>query len=395
MKLFTLPLKETTILLLSITLLTTVDVYSQCTPRSGVFYGELLPGTNCSSTSINNMLEGQYFRMPVLTGASYRISTCGSSFDTQLTGFQGSITSTSIFYNDDNGPACAASLQASVDFVSTFNDYVRVGLNEFNCQFNLTKSAIVTVSQNNNLSFTSSSAELCEGDTRVLTATPASVSVAQPNSGDLGTFSGTGVSSNTFTAPTPAGSNENFILTYGFGYCSVSQTLLVHKNPSIAMAGSDQFVNSNSATLAATTSSIGTGTWTTTGGASISAPGDPGSPVTDLDNGENEFIWTISNGPCSVSRDTTIVFLCSDTVYRDTLYSCNPADTGTVYDTLSTTGCDSIACTTTTLIPDNQSPSVFCIQNIATGLSPTTGTAFVPTSTFYSVATDNCGIDTV
>ncbi len=108
--------------------------YSQCLPRGNFYYGQVNPGCN-TFTTVTNIGPGEYFRVPVSNGVSYTISTCGTGWDSQLTGFQGTNTGVSIFYNDDFGPDCS-STEASVTFTATFTDFTRVRLNNFNCASN-------------------------------------------------------------------------------------------------------------------------------------------------------------------------------------------------------------------------------------------------------------------
>jgi hypothetical protein len=73
-----------------------------------------------------------------VAGATYRISTCGASYDTQL-----SIYTTGcvyVGYNDDNGPACAGS-RASLDIVSPGGDLF-AKLNQYNCATNSTNTNV-------------------------------------------------------------------------------------------------------------------------------------------------------------------------------------------------------------------------------------------------------------
>ena len=284
--------------------------YSQCVPRSGFFWGEMLPNNGCGNfASYSSFGPGEYFRMPVLLGGSYRISTCGNNMDTQITGFQGTTTTTHIFYNDDNGSDCSGT-EASIDFIPNFTDYVRVNVNQFNCLPGGSFSITVKVRQNNNLAFTSSSANMCQGQTRTLTATPAPVGGSPPlGSGNLGTFSGTGVSGTTFTAPVPAGSSAVYTITYTFGYCSTTQNITVFKNPSTSSAGPDQTVCSSTATLAGNNPAVGTGAWSVIEGpGTVTTPGSPNSTVTGLlASTPTKLAWTISNGPCTVSSDNVVI----------------------------------------------------------------------------------------
>jgi len=287
---------------------------AQCVPRVGFYYGEILPNTGTTWNTLTPYSPGEYFRMPVLTGGSYSISTCGSSIDTQITGFQGATTATSDYYNDDNGPDCNTT-QASVTIAPNYTDYTRVAVQQYNCAPGGSSSITVKVRQNNNLNFTSASTDMCPGDTRTLTATPTAVASAQPGSGDLGSFTGTGVAGTTFTAPTPAGASAIYTITYTFGYVSTTQDITVYGLPTPSNAGPDQAaVCGSSATLQGNIPTVGSGTWTIVSGpGAVVSPNAPNSTVTGLVSGSPTTLeWTITNGPCTASA--TQVVLTAETI---------------------------------------------------------------------------------
>ncbi len=289
-----------------------VDGASQCVPRVGFFCCEILPNNGCGTfTSVTPYSPGEYFRTPVLPGASYSISTCGSGsgMDTQITGFQGSVTATSIFYNDDSGPICSPSVAASITYVPNFNDYMRVAVQQYNCLPGGTQSITVRLRQNNNLNITSSDADMCEGQVRNLTATPTAVTPVQPNSGNGGTFSGTGVSGTTFTAPFITAESTTFVITYTYGYCSTTENITVYNTPGTANAGVDQTICATSTSLTANGVAYGIGTWSLVSGVgNITSPNAPNSGVTGLFAGvPSTFRWTWSNGPCTVSMDDVVI----------------------------------------------------------------------------------------
>ncbi|HOY48369.1 MAG TPA: gliding motility-associated C-terminal domain-containing protein, partial [Flavobacteriales bacterium] len=95
------------------------------------------------------------------------------------------------------------------------------------------------------------------------------------------------------------------------GVCPVAtSTVTINRfaDPSAANAGIDFQTCANSANLAATTPSIGTGFWSVvTGSGTFSNPTLSNSAVTGLSAGINKLEWAISNGPCSIKRDTVIV----------------------------------------------------------------------------------------
>ena len=79
----------------------------------------------------------------MIAGATYRVSNCGSGYNTQMTIRDSS--DTVVASNDDNGPACSGT-EASIDFIPpTTGDY-RIHLNRFDCATtnNLNGDIVVT-----------------------------------------------------------------------------------------------------------------------------------------------------------------------------------------------------------------------------------------------------------
>lgn len=311
---------------------------ANCT-RSSVYAGEILPASCGVNSNVSNFSPANYFRIPVLTGACYTISTCGAPTDGQLSAFQGLVATTGQYaYNDDNGPDCAGAA-ASMVIVPTFTDYTTIDLREYNCQAGGTSSITIYVRQNNNLSCTFPTTNMCQGQTRALTATPAPVGSAQPNSGNLGTFSGAGVSGTTFTAPVPAGSNGIYTITYTYGYCSTTSNITVYRNPSTANAGSNfnAACGATTASLNATTPTYGTGIWSVVSGTgSVTTALSPTSGVTGLTPGTSStFRWTVTNGPCTSSfSDVTVTVPNFPTITA----SASPSATGCVGSLVTLTG---------------------------------------------------------
>ena len=273
-------------------------------------YGTILPNAGCGvfNTTASNFGPGQYFEMPVLAGGCYSVSTCGNSVNTQISCFQGTTTVGPYAYNDDNGPVCSG-LQASVNITPSFTDYTRVQIRESACLVGGSASITVSVRQNNNLNITSASTSMCEGETRALTATPASISgTLIAGSGDRGTFTGTGVSGITFTAPTPSGASDTYTVTYTFGYCTATQNILVYRAPTASNAGSNQNICGTTTNLTANTPTIGTGTWSVVSGtATVSVPASPTSSVV-VSGASATLRWTISNGTCAPSTDDVVIY---------------------------------------------------------------------------------------
>ena len=150
---------------------------------------------------------------------------------------------------------------------------------------------------------TSSSTDMCEGDTRTLTASLSG-----------GVWSGTGVSGNTFTAPTPSGTSQTYTVTYttiGSACVPVTQDITVYANPFAANAGEDKpsCIN-NPATLSASNPPIGSGTWTWSPSAPVYAGGttanDYNAQVTFSAAGSYRGIWTVTSGPCATTSSDTM-----------------------------------------------------------------------------------------
>jgi gliding motility-associated-like protein len=73
-----------------------------------------------------------------------------------------------------------------------------------------------------------------------------------------------------------------------------------------ADAGTDRSICADTVTLHGSVPTIGTGVWTTTGGAIIADPVNPTTFVSNLDPGPNLFRWTLTHGPC-ISVDEVII----------------------------------------------------------------------------------------
>jgi len=126
-----------------------IDVKAQCAVH--------IPNIECTTaapTVINNSISctpptnnagrRNFLVTNMVAGNIYRVSNCGSGFDTQLTIFDSAGT-TSLAFNDDNGPACTGSA-ASIDFVPPATGDYRMQLNRFNCNSTTNQAhGIITV----------------------------------------------------------------------------------------------------------------------------------------------------------------------------------------------------------------------------------------------------------
>jgi hypothetical protein len=155
---------------------------------------------------------------------------------------------------------------------------------------------------------TSSSADMCQGGTRTLTATPGPggfASVACP----------TCIVGAAFTAPTPVGNSQviDIVYTVSGAPCSSNQNITVWHTPTSATVGASQAIcGLTSTSLGGNTATFGTGAWSQISGpgsTSFSASGSGSSTATATLYGSYVYRWTISNGTCTPSTaDVTVVF---------------------------------------------------------------------------------------
>jgi PKD repeat protein len=110
----------------------------------------------------------------------------------------------------------------------------------------------------------------------------------------------------TYTTGLSQGINR-FIWRVVLEECISSTSTMVVNNQLFANAGQDQITCQDVTDLAAVKPVRGTGIWTTRQGSGYaSQPGLINSPVVKLVNGQNIFVWTISDGQC-VSSDEVLI----------------------------------------------------------------------------------------
>ncbi|AXG68077.1 hypothetical protein KORDIASMS9_00267 [Kordia sp. SMS9] len=113
--------------------LISVNLQAQCPGISSNACTTAAPtviGSSITCTPPSTQGGRRNFRVTnMIAGATYRISNCGSGFDTQMT--IRDAAGNFVAFNDDNGPACNGTA-ASIDFVpATTGDY-RIHLNRYN-----------------------------------------------------------------------------------------------------------------------------------------------------------------------------------------------------------------------------------------------------------------------
>ncbi|MBK8500616.1 MAG: hypothetical protein IPL52_17785 [Flavobacteriales bacterium] len=103
--------------------------FGQCTNNNTLTGAAVTP--NCpGSTNIPCVQGGQYALINVVNGNTYTFSTCGATWDTQITLYNNA-GGGSIGYNDD-----ACGLQSTVTWTATFTGQLRVLVDEYNCANN-------------------------------------------------------------------------------------------------------------------------------------------------------------------------------------------------------------------------------------------------------------------
>gem|GEM_PF-3393881 len=95
--------------------------------------GSSYPTIVCGSFTSVPAGSGTYTYFTAVAGATYTVSTCGSSFDTDLTIYDANPAWTARAWNQDNGPDCAGT-NASVQWTATYSgDHIAV-VNRVGCQ---------------------------------------------------------------------------------------------------------------------------------------------------------------------------------------------------------------------------------------------------------------------
>jgi hypothetical protein len=102
-------------------------IITHCTTAAPSIIGNSITCT----PPIDNGGRRNFLVTNMIAGNIYRISNCGSGFDTQLTVFNNDGT-VNLAYNDDGGPACDGTA-ASIDYTAPYTGDFRIQLNRWNC----------------------------------------------------------------------------------------------------------------------------------------------------------------------------------------------------------------------------------------------------------------------
>lgn len=208
-----------TILIVSILTLNTSEIQAQC--AKSIFQASNLGTPPCGTDAQTSVGSGQFVTMQVVAGAQYCISTCGTGWNTQLTGYNGN---SAVFFNDNNGPFCQSN-EASVQWIATFTGSLDVMVNRFNCQGyqggGTANSSILKYRQCSP-TITSSNADMCPAQCITLTADQSGGTWSiSPNDGSL--------TGNQF-CPIATGV---YTISYTLAACVITQTINV-VTPSVA-----------------------------------------------------------------------------------------------------------------------------------------------------------------
>lgn len=222
-------------LLISTNVFAQCDWYSNntaCTSNAPTALGQSItctPPTNNAGRRnfvVNNMISNNV----------YRISNCGSGYDTQLTvrNAAGDV----VGYNDDNGPNCSVFAgPASLDFICPSNGQYWIQLNRYNCQTgNPIDNGTITVS------LISNSTTICSTTPTTLTA-----SSTTPVNWYSGSCSGSIIGTGTTISVSPTVTTTYYASSSSWTTC---MNTIVNVTPSLANvnAGNDVSICSGAST---------------------------------------------------------------------------------------------------------------------------------------------------
>ncbi len=112
--------------------------FSQCSNCGSQFPAATQSTTSTSLTTVTTCAyAGEYSEYDVTVGETYTWTTCGNSYDTQLTLYTGGCGGTSLAYNDDD-----CGLQSTVTWTATYTGTVTLLLSEYFCSSNSTCTTI-------------------------------------------------------------------------------------------------------------------------------------------------------------------------------------------------------------------------------------------------------------
>ena len=114
--------------------------------------------------------------------------------------------------------------------------------------------------------------------------------------------------SSAVSSVSPGSNVFTWIITNGVCRENADTVIINNQENDTAYAGQDQNLCALSSVLSADSIDFGTGTWSLVSGAgSILQPNSNQSIVSNLNVGQNMFLWVVSNGVCPSKKDTVII----------------------------------------------------------------------------------------
>lgn len=250
------------------------SMYGQCSTPSTRSTPTIVLGSGYTSSGSNPAYLGPgysttitvnsntYFVIEnVTSGRNIRISTCGASYDSQIT-LRDWSTDTYLGYVDDNGPACTGT-RSSIDYSGNSSyPHVKVIINQYNCgTASISTPVTITFTSEatapaNPTSISASSSTICNGNSTTLTANGAVGTVYWYTGGCGSTQIGTGSS----ISVSPSTSTTYYARNYNnsqFSSGCASATITVNSAPTVTTTNSFSSLNSTTAVANGDISSLG------------------------------------------------------------------------------------------------------------------------------------------
>jgi len=290
-----------------------VDMSSVIVSSTGTYIGEVTdPNTNCSAV-IEVEVMGNTSE-PTVDAGEDAVFNCSESTAT-VTGTTDTPTST-IVWSDNGGNFVGDELSLTVNQAGLYTLSIT---NEFGCE--RSDEVMVTADTISPLANAGADFEVgCIGNDINLDGTASS-------QGAEFTYmwsTSDGILASGFNTLTPlvssAGTYDLIVTNSDNGCTSLSNVVVgIEGNLSPADGGPDFSSCESTASLSGNTSSGITGMWTSTSSANIDNPSQADIAITNLQAGENAFIWSLSTADCQdYSRDTVkITFESTPTAVED------------------------------------------------------------------------------
>ncbi len=204
----------------------------------------------CGSYTQRSVGSGTYTYANLYRGANYEISTCGSSFDTQLSIYDANPAWSYRAGGDDNGPYCSGG-NASVNYTSTYTgsnfSSNLIIVSRYNCQLHdFTGASALLKYQQISPSLSASTTTPCPGAS-------VTISSSQDNLG-MGSWTLLTVGGGSFspstgnsTTYTPNSATQTNTMRYTIGLCSPTINITSSAFPSVTISGPSNICAGSSA----------------------------------------------------------------------------------------------------------------------------------------------------